>query len=70
MKRPIVTTFSQKLFSFFTVIVLLIVIGAVTYFGLGWIKAIAGAGAFYIIIALLIAAYLFLLWVACKVPDL
>ncbi|MFO7577733.1 MAG: TRAP transporter permease [Pelovirga sp.] len=70
MKRPVVTTFSQKLFSFFTVIVLLIVIGAVTYYGLGWIKTIAGAGAFYIIIALLIAAYLFLLWVACKVPDL
>lgn len=70
MKRPIVTSFQQKFFSFFTVIVLLLVIGAATYFGLGWIKVLAGEAAFYVVIAILVAAYLLLLWVACKVPDL
>lgn len=70
MKRPVVTSFLRKLFTFATAIVLLLVIAVVTYFGLGWIKVIAGGGAFYIVIALLLVAYLLLLRFACKVPDL
>ena len=70
MKRPVATSFMQKLFSFATVIVLLLVIAAATYYGLGWIKVVAGAGAFYIVIVILLVAYLGLLWFACKVPEL
>ncbi|MBD1399807.1 TRAP transporter permease [Pelovirga terrestris] len=70
MKRPIVTSFMRKIFTFATAIVLLLVITVVTYYGLGWIKIVAGDGAFYIVIAILLVAYLLLLWFACKVPDL
>ena len=70
MKRPVTTSFMQKVFSFATVIVLLLVIAAATYYGLGWIKIVAGDAAFWIVLVLLLAAYLFLLWIACKVPEL
>jgi len=70
MKRPVTTSFMSKVFAFATAIVLLLVIGAVTYYGLGWIKVVAGDAAFYIVIAILLVAYLLLLWFACKVPDL
>ena len=70
LKRPVTSSFMQKVFSFATVIVLLLVIAAATYYGLGWIKVIAGDGAFYIVLVLLLSAYLLLLWFACKVPEL
>lgn len=44
---------------------LLVLAGAV-YYGLGWIKRVAGDHSFYVIGALVGAAYLALLWVACR----
>ena len=70
MKRPVATSFTQKIFSFSTAIVLLLLIAAGTYYGLGWIKVVAGGAAFAIVLVLLLAVYLVLLWIACKVPEL
>ncbi len=70
MKRPVSTTLLRKVFTFSTAVVLLLVIGAVTYFGLGWIKDVAGDAAFYVVLVLLLVVYLGLLWYACKVPEL
>ncbi|MFO7767263.1 MAG: TRAP transporter permease [Pelovirga sp.] len=70
MKRPVVTSFLRKLFVISTGFVLVLVVAAVTYFGLGWIKVVAGDAAFYIVLLLLLVAYLLLLWYACKVPEL
>jgi TRAP transporter 4TM/12TM fusion protein len=63
-------TLAQSLLTFVFVVLSLIVIGGLTYYGLGWIKTFAGDKAIWIICALLVVAYLLLIYLACKVPDL
>ncbi|TKB07596.1 TRAP transporter permease [Desulforhopalus sp. IMCC35007] len=63
-------TLAQSLLTFVFVVLSLIVMGGVTYYGLGWIKTFAGDKAIWIICALLTVAYLLLIYLACKVPDL
>ncbi len=70
LEKPVIKPFQQKLISFVVTILSLIVIGGITYYGLGWIKGVAGKGTIYIAAILLLLAYLLLLWVACKVPEL
>ncbi|MBW6508344.1 MAG: TRAP transporter permease [Desulfuromonadales bacterium] len=70
MKRPVITSFLRKIFIFSSAVVLSLVIAVVTYYGLGWIKLVAGEAAFYVVIPILLVAYLGLLWFACKVPEL
>ncbi|WP_029911805.1 TRAP transporter permease [Pelobacter seleniigenes] len=70
MEKVITKTISQRILSFVLTILTLIIIGGVTYFGLGWIKGVAGSATIYIVSVLLVVAYLFLLWVACRVPEL
>jgi TRAP transporter 4TM/12TM fusion protein len=55
---------------FFGTILFLMVMAGVTYYGIGWIKVVAGSGAKYIVAVLLLFVYLLLLWFACKVPEL
>ncbi|MFC1877525.1 TRAP transporter permease [Thermodesulfobacteriota bacterium] len=70
MEKPVTKTLNQKLFSFVMTILSLIIIGGVTYYGLGWIKVVAGGATIYVVSVLLSIAYLLLLYVACKVPEL
>ena len=63
-------TLAQSLLTFVFVVLSLIVMGGVTYYGLGWIKTFAGDKAIWIICGLLTVAYLLLIYFACKVPDL
>jgi TRAP-type uncharacterized transport system fused permease subunit len=48
----------------------IIIMGGITYYGLGWIKTVAGKATIYIVCVLLFAAYLLLLKFACRVPEL
>ncbi|MCK5313276.1 MAG: TRAP transporter permease [Desulfobacteraceae bacterium] len=70
MERKITKTITQKLLSFVMTILFLIIIGGATYYGLGWIKGVAGEATIYIISILLAVAYYALVWLACKVPEL
>jgi len=70
LERPVITPFRQKLISFVITILTLIIIGGVTYYGLGWIKGVAGGATIYIAAILLFLAYLLLVWIACRVPEL
>ncbi|KJS03255.1 MAG: C4-dicarboxylate ABC transporter [Desulfobulbaceae bacterium BRH_c16a] len=63
-------TFTQSLLSFVGTILALIVIGGATYYGLGWIKTVAGDATLYIAGILIAVAYYGLLIVACRVPEL
>lgn len=63
-------TLSQSLLTFVSVVLGLILIGGATYYGLGWIKTIAGDSAIWFICALLMVSYLALIYLACRVPDL
>jgi TRAP transporter 4TM/12TM fusion protein len=69
-KRKTTKTLSQSIVTFIFVALSLIIIGGVTYYGLGWIKTVAGDSAVWIICVLLLVAYIVLITIACRVPEL
>ena len=69
-KRKTTKTLMQSVLSFLFVVLSLIIIGGVTYYGLGWIKTVAGSSAVWIICVVLLVSYIALIAIACKVPDL
>ncbi|WP_018872695.1 TRAP transporter permease [Thioalkalivibrio sp. ALJ16] len=69
LKRATVTTWRGRLISFGITVSSLIILAAAVYWGLGWIKTVAGDAAAWIIAGLLFAAYLALLWVAANEPE-
>ncbi len=70
MQKKKTKTVAQSLLSFVMTILFLIIIGGATYYGLGWIKTVAGDATIWIVTILLAIAYLALLYVATKVPEL
>ncbi|MFO7713197.1 TRAP transporter permease [Desulfosarcina sp.] len=71
LKKPSTgATLLQKMTAFAGGFVLMAVLTVVTYYGIGWIKTAAGDAAIYIVGAILLVAYLFLLRLACRVPEL
>ncbi len=70
MEKTITKTVAQRMLSFVFTFLFMIILAGVTYYGLGWIKTVAGDGTIYVVSVLLAVAYLFLLWYACKVPEL
>ena len=70
MQKPVTKTFQQKVLAFVMTFLFMIIMGGVTYYGLGWIKVVAGKATIYIVCVLLLAAYLLLLKFACRVPEL
>ncbi|WP_024334899.1 TRAP transporter permease [Desulfotignum balticum] len=70
MEKPVTKTAMGKILSFVLTILTLIILGGGTYYGLGWIKTMAGDAAIYFVVLLIVAAYLVLIWVACRVPEL
>jgi TRAP transporter 4TM/12TM fusion protein len=67
-RRP--TTIGRSLLTFLLVALGLVIIGGCTYYGLGWIKTVAGEAAIWIVCLLIAVAYLLLIALACRVPDL
>ncbi|MCP3872297.1 MAG: TRAP transporter permease [Desulfobacteraceae bacterium] len=70
MEKKVTKTIAQKLLSFVMTILFIIIIGGATYYGLGWIKGVAGGATIYVVSVLLAIAYFALIWFACKVPEL
>ena len=70
LEKPVVKTFAQSLLSFVMVFLFMIIMGGATYYGIGWIKIVAGDAAIYIVSVLLFVSYILLLAYACKVPEL
>ncbi|WP_019627112.1 TRAP transporter permease [Thioalkalivibrio sp. ALJT] len=69
LKRATVTTWRGRLISFGITVSSLIILAAAVYWGLGWIKDLAGDAAAWIIAGLLFTAYLALLRVAANEPE-
>jgi TRAP transporter 4TM/12TM fusion protein len=61
---------TQKLFTFTTVIVGMVVLSMAIYYGLSWTKQVAGDATPYIAAVILMIAYAALVRIASKVPDL
>ena len=70
LERKVTKTLAQKLLSFVTTILFISIMGAATYFGVNWIKTVAGESTIYIVSGLLAVAYLVLIKYACQVPEL
>ena len=71
MEKPSSTvTVAQKLIGFLTGFLGLAVLGAAVYYGLGWIKVALPGFGFWAGVGLFLAAYLVLLRVAARRPDL
>lgn len=70
LPRPYKKTLAESALTFMTVVVGIIVLSAAMYYGLGWLKGIAGAATPWISGVVFILVYLALLKVAVKYPDL
>ena len=70
LEKLVTKTWAQSLLSFVMVVLFLIIMGGATYYGMGWIKTVAGGAAKYVVAVLLFVCYLLLLAYACKVPEL
>ena len=70
LPRRTQSTFARRLFSFITTVAGFVVLSGVVYWGIGWIKDVAGAAAVWIAGALLLAVYMALLWVGSRQPEL
>jgi len=64
------STLAQKLMTFAFVVVGICVIGLGVYYGIGWIKDVAGEAAIYIVGVLVAVAYVALLRYATRYPEL
>ena len=69
-KPPSTHTFARKMMSFLGGFIGIGLLGIIVYYGLGWIKVVAPASAFYIVAAGCAGGYLFLLKLASRLPDL
>jgi TRAP transporter 4TM/12TM fusion protein len=63
-------TAGQRLLSFGLTVAGFVVLAGITYVAIGWIKGVAGDAAIYIIGAGLLAAYVGLVWIGTRQPDL
>jgi TRAP-type uncharacterized transport system fused permease subunit len=70
LPRRTVTPFTQALFSFLTTVVGLIVLTAVVYYGLGWMKGAFGAATPWIASVLIVITYVALVKYATNFPEL
>ncbi|MCP5262125.1 MAG: TRAP transporter permease [Burkholderiaceae bacterium] len=64
------STAGQRLVSFGMTVAGFIVLAGIVYYGIGWIKGVAGAAAIYIIGVGVLASYLTLLWIGSRQPEL
>ncbi|RLB97565.1 MAG: C4-dicarboxylate ABC transporter [Deltaproteobacteria bacterium] len=70
LKRRRTGTFAQKMLTFVAGFLLMIVLTAAVYYGIGWIKIVAPDAAIYIVGVIMMIAYLVLIRLACTVPEL
>lgn len=68
--KAITSNFKKALFSFGITFSSFIILGALIYFGLGWIKDLFGSNAVYILFGSLITIYVGTLYLASKYTDI
>ena len=69
-KLPSNKTFANKMIGFLGGFIGIALLGMAVYFGLGWIKDVIPDYAFLIVTVGCAAAYIYLVWIASKSPDL
>jgi len=69
-KHPSTRTFANKLIGFLSGFIGIALLGIAVYYGLGWIKTVMPERAFLAVVILCTVAYLILLYLASRHPDL
>ncbi len=69
-KHPSTKTFANKLIGFLSGFIGIALLGIAVYYGLGWIKTVMPEKSFVAVVALCTVAYLILLFLASRHPDL
>ncbi len=69
-KLPSTKTFASKIIGFLSGFIGISILGIAVYYGLGWIKVAAPDYAFAVVAIGCASAYLYLVWIASKQPDL
>jgi TRAP-type uncharacterized transport system fused permease subunit len=70
LERREPTTLVQSLVGFGITVCSLVILAGAVYYGIGWTRAAFGEAATAAIAVLVLAAYLALLWIASRVPEL
>lgn len=70
LPKRVKSTLAQKLMTFAAVITGICAIGLAVYYGIGWIKTYTGGAAIYIVGALVLAAYIWLIKLSTRYPEL
>ncbi len=70
LPRRTTSTFGQRLLSFGLTVSGFVVLAGVVYWGIGWLKAVLGDAAIVVIGVGVFAAYLALLWIGTRQPEL
>ncbi len=70
LPRRTKATFAQRLLSFGLTVSGLLVLSGIVYYGIGWLKVALGDAAVFVVGLGLLAAYLGLLWVGSRHPEL
>jgi len=70
LPRLVERTWFQAIFSFGITMSSIVILAAMVYYGMGWIKGIAGEATPYVVGALLLGAFISLVRYSAKFPDL
>ena len=70
LEKAVSSTFLQQMLGFLLTFMGLIFISGILYFGFSWVKEVFGSLSLYIAGSVFILAYLVLVWVSTRVPEL
>ena len=70
LPRRHIPSWTEKLMNFSSIVTGISVIGLAVFYGIGWIKVVAGDGAIYLVSLLVISAYVYLLKISTNYPEL
>jgi TRAP transporter 4TM/12TM fusion protein len=70
LKRAVSSTVAQQIIGFTLSFFALVILSGVLYFGFGWVKSVFGPASLYIACAVFLVAYLGLLWISTRMPEL
>jgi TRAP-type uncharacterized transport system fused permease subunit len=70
LPRRHITSLQRRLLTFGIVVLSLIILSGLVYYGIGWIKTAAGDAALWIVMALILIAYVALCWYGARYPEL
>ncbi|MFA9420505.1 MAG: TRAP transporter permease [Gammaproteobacteria bacterium] len=70
LKKTVQTSFMRSLTVYITVILGIIILSGICYYGFGWLKDVGGDFTFWIASAIVLVAYVFLVKYSTKFPEL